>query len=425
MISYDNKQNYFRLICRLKGSVFPRSSAYAFVSAAIALALLLHFRSQGYEDADLESLIQHPFAVQIYAICLGFVIVFRTTIALGRYWEGMTHFETMASKWVDAYMQICAFVNASLKCWAVGTLQHEELLEMKSRLLHWFTLLCSTAVDVMQGEEANDICIEDWRVVPLKQAREVASRPLHSSSESSSSLLGSSDEKHPGKFGNEDIVILGAISPEEMELLHRSSDKVLLIVEWIVEEISMQIVKGRMKIPPPILSRVYQELSNGMLGFNQGMKIAAIPFPFPFAQMLSLLLCSFIMICPLMVVVFTRSSQVYPWAVSACILDFFAILGYIGLNEIAIELENPFGDDVNDLPLLDAHRDMIISLHEIYLTVRPYDDHLDDTPPTTPRGGTASAPPASTGDAEALSTLKCIKSPARDPPAPNGAADDA
>ena len=38
-------------------------------------------------------------------------------------------------------------------------------------------------------------------------------------------------------------------------------------------------------MPPPILSRVYQELSNAMLGFNSAMKVATTPFPFPYAQL--------------------------------------------------------------------------------------------------------------------------------------------
>ena len=42
----------------------------------------------------------------------------------------------------------------------------------------------------------------------------------------------------------------------------------------------------KLMTPPPVLSRVYQELSNGMLGFNQSLKLADVPFPFIFAQIL-------------------------------------------------------------------------------------------------------------------------------------------
>ena len=36
-------------------------------------------------------------------------------------------------------------------------------------------------------------------------------------------------------------------------------------------------------------------------------------------------------------------------------LCFVAIFGYWNLNMIAVELENPFGDDPNDLPLIETH----------------------------------------------------------------------
>ena len=38
---------------------------------------------------------------------------------------------------------------------------------------------------------------------------------------------------------------------------------------------------------PPILTRTYQTLGWGMLAFNRAMKIAMVPFPFPFAQVLT------------------------------------------------------------------------------------------------------------------------------------------
>merc|ERR1719388_52889 len=40
----------------------------------------------------------------------------------------------------------------------------------------------------------------------------------------------------------------------------------------------------------------------------------------------------------------------------AALTAFFGILGYVGLNQISIELECPFGTDPNDLPLLEFQR---------------------------------------------------------------------
>ena len=100
-------------------------------------------------------------------------------------------------------------------------------------------------------------------------------------------------------------------------------------------------------IPPPILSRVYQELSNGMLGYNNAFKVAAIPYPFPLSQITTLMCIVLVIFVPFAVEQF-GGSMVVSW-----IYAFLIVLAYTSLNRVATELENPFGDDENDLPLLD------------------------------------------------------------------------
>lgn len=159
-----------------------------------------------------------------------------------------------------------------------------------------------------------------------------------------------------------DIPVLQSITPEEEALLMHSEDKVLVVCGWLVASLTRKMHSGHLKVPPPICSRCYQELSNGMLGFNQAMKVAVVPFPFPFAQMLSLLLVGFVLTCPVAVLQFTQSAIFTP------VLNFVAVLGYWGLNEIACELENPFGDDPNDLPVMEIHHDFLSAIEEQFIS---------------------------------------------------------
>ena len=46
---------------------------------------------------------------------------------------------------------------------------------------------------------------------------------------------------------------------------------------------------GGVAAPPPIVSRIFQELSNGLLGFENAYKVARTPFPFPYAQIVQVL----------------------------------------------------------------------------------------------------------------------------------------
>jgi len=117
--------------------------------------------------------------------------------------------------------------------------------------------------------------------------------------------------------------------------------------------------------PPPIMSRCYQELSNGMLGFNQTVKMADIPFPFPFSQLLELLLIIFTCILPFYTAIFTEGQ------ISTPILAFFITIGFWSLSEISRELEDPFSDGPNQLPIIDMHERFVELLRQIYHTRRP------------------------------------------------------
>merc|ERR1719201_2848256 len=155
--------------------------------------------------------------------------------------------------------------------------------------------------------------------------------------------------------------VIGEMTREEQARLEKSIDLPCVVADWIMEAVTRAQLKGLLTIPPPILSRFYQELSNGLVGFAQAYKVTATPFPFPFAQILALLLSVFCIVCPIIVVQMTSGYILPP------ILSFSAILSYWGLNQIAVELENPFGDDDNDLPLIDMHRFFVDAVEEAYI----------------------------------------------------------
>merc|ERR1712032_1231857 len=116
-----------------------------------------------------------------------------------------------------------------------------------------------------------------------------------------------------------------------------------------------------LKVPPPILTRVYQTLSRGFVNLLNAKKIAGTPFPFPFAQLITMLLLTNLLMTPVIMAVLV-SSKVF-----AFIFTFVPIFGLFSLNFVAMELENPFGNDDNDLPLMHFQEDfnncLIMLLH--------------------------------------------------------------
>ena len=127
---------------------------------------------------------------------------------------------------------------------------------------------------------------------------------------------------------------------------------------------------GVLDIPPPILSRVYQTLSRGLVNLLNAVKIKDTSFPFPWAQLILCLLGIHTLCTPFVIVSITASLY---WALP---MAFVPIFGMIALNMVASELEMPFGVDDNDLPLQHFQQEMnqglLLLLHE-------RSDHLPHT----------------------------------------------
>lgn len=144
--------------------------------------------------------------------------------------------------------------------------------------------------------------------------------------------------------------VIGNVSDAEIERLQEARGplaKVSLISMWLLELISREIQAGSTgDVAPPILSRLYQFVSEGLAGYNQARKIAYIPFPFPHAQITTLyLLVLDFFVTPLLMITFVTNTTL------GCFLNFFSVLCFTGLHEVAREIENPFQNVPNDVPL--------------------------------------------------------------------------
>jgi len=167
--------------------------------------------------------------------------------------------------------------------------------------------------------------------------------------------------------------ILGPITKEEARALEGAHDKVFLACGWITQAVCTSSLKGWLRVPPPILSRTLQEISNGMIAYAQAGKITLFPFPFPFTQMVTMLLMVMMIVCPLMVAQLTKSLVLSP------LLTLFIMTAYWGLNEICAELENPYGEDANDIPIVLMHKDFCTVIDELRSSRYPslYDSLYD------------------------------------------------
>ena len=146
--------------------------------------------------------------------------------------------------------------------------------------------------------------------------------------------------------------VVGGVSDAEVKLLQpvRPGDRSFRVQTWMVRMMTARLQAGGLAIPPPLLSRTYQVLSDGTAAAMQARKISHVEFPFALRQLLAVLLAAFSCLAPMCICAFIESTPL------AVIISFFVLLGYIALNETARELEQPFGLDANDLALTDYQK---------------------------------------------------------------------
>ncbi|CAE7153816.1 unnamed protein product [Symbiodinium pilosum] len=300
---------------RLHGSVFPRAFAPAGICAAFTL--LLHWLLR-LDPATLEVIgtgASEQGVFDGFTFVLGFLIVFRSQQAYSRWWEGGTLLQQLRGEWFNSYSCLIAFCSSSPE-------KKEEVKAFQHQLVRLYSLLYGCAL------------------------QQVATM----------------DEKTFDLFG------LDGFEPSSMAFLQGSHDRCEITLQWIQRLIVESDAKQILKIAPPILSRVFNELGNGIVNLNNARKITDFPIPFHLAQMITVMLMAHSLVLPLI------SAATVDNISSAGGITFFVSFAYWAVHFITIELEWPFGDDPNDLPLQDMQTDFNMSLSSLI------DDRAQEVP---------------------------------------------
>jgi len=122
--------------------------------------------------------------------------------------------------------------------------------------------------------------------------------------------------------------------------------KTEVVYQWIQVLIMNEVDHGVLhQVPPPILNGAYAELGKALSAYIEIMQIITLPFPFPYSQAALLMIILYMIVAPFVMVGWTHDSA------SAFLFTFFSAMCFWSLELIAAELENPFGNDINDLPV--------------------------------------------------------------------------
>jgi len=290
------------------------AAAAALPSAVIAILLVfLHKENEEFRD---HVSIEKMKASQLWAALiatLSLLISFRTNKAYARFWDGTTLLHQMWGEWFDAVSCLVAFSTMARKN------KPEEVQEFRHTLIRLMSLCHGSAMEEIaqatdgpEGYPAVDIGGLDQRT--LRYLRDC-------------------------KFDQ-----------------RLNFNRVEVLIHMIQTLIVNNHESGVLKIPPPILSRVFQTISRGQVNLANCKKITHTLFPFPYAQLIAALLVTVAAMTPFAMAAICEEAH---WAFMFTIVPVF---GLFALNYVARELEMPFGTDHNDLPLPEFQDHMNNSL---------------------------------------------------------------
>eukprot|EP00443_Scrippsiella_acuminata_P077615 CAMPEP_0115379490 /NCGR_PEP_ID=MMETSP0271-20121206/4559_1 /TAXON_ID=71861 /ORGANISM="Scrippsiella trochoidea, Strain CCMP3099" /LENGTH=398 /DNA_ID=CAMNT_0002802695 /DNA_START=196 /DNA_END=1389 /DNA_ORIENTATION=- len=261
-----------------------------------------------YKMADFLDLLNEPIAYSGFSALVGFFMVFRTQQAYHRFQSGATAVHEMRGEWFDSASSLVSFCKYS-------DTDVSKILRFQHKLVRLFSILHACALADLEGEKR--------------------------------ATNGERDSTRIRAY-NLPLIDVEGLDRESLLQIQQTDCKVELVYQWIqqivVENVKMQVLS----VPPPILTRAFQELSNGMVKYHDAMVIAHVPFPFPYMQTSEILLILHWVFTPLLMCTWTVA---WPWTFSFC---FISVLFLWSLNAVACELENPFGEDPNDLDALHA-----------------------------------------------------------------------
>jgi len=144
-----------------------------------------------------------------------------------------------------------------------------------------------------------------------------------------------------------------------------------------------------------------QFLSDGMIAYNEGRKIMFNPFPFPHAQLSSVFVNVMIFVVPLLM---------WQWIEDIYLsvpFTFLSVMILTSIDEVARELENPFRNIPNELPLVTYQAEFNEAIITMYSGFHPdafwEEPHSKNVKQHHPSTDTNSAPFSSSGS----SSIEC------------------
>lgn len=285
---------------RVEGSILPKAGLYA-ITPAIAAFFFKLADDHNWIDVSGWKLVTNSSAYSSFTWTVGFLLVFRTSQCYSRFWSCATGACTMRAQMFESAASLSSFC-------VMSNAAPRDIEHFKCKLVQLFSMLHAVAMAAISDLGHRDFKIIDVDHMPARNMRCLQSLPTR--------------------------------------------QRVEVVYQWINGLIIGEVKNGLLNVPPPILSRVFQEMEKAMIEYNQVVQIMTLPFPFPYSQVCFMMIVGHVICTPIVMCYYTSN------AYFSMIMTFLASGSFFALELIAAELENPFGDDTNDLPSYDFQEEI-------------------------------------------------------------------
>jgi len=289
------------LLC-VKGSIFPKALAIGIPSALLCVAF--HFLQAFQWARDLKDNMDGLTMVWAgYTTVLGVFLVFRHDQAYGHFNKGASELSQIRGDWFDSVGYFFSYCS------------REPRMQREVNYFQYSLVRLTSALSCFALQEICDL--EDDAL---------------------------------------EIIRLDSMDGESRTVLSQARDKCQLVQQWIRHLVLEGMRTGVLVAEPPMISGALGGFTRGMVTLAKCRNITDIPFPFPYLQTLMAMLLIHWVITPII------AASVMDNVVLAAVGTLLCVAAFWAMHYIADELDQPFGEDDNDLPVRQMQQDFNRSL---------------------------------------------------------------
>jgi putative membrane protein len=295
------------VIFKVHGSIFPAVAPQVLIS--VALSVFAAARSDWLtEQWSVAGLNAEEVDFKQMGTLLAFLIIFKTNWGVLQFWTGLRHTDSLLE-----FSRMLARISCTLFIWEKGNTEALVRKLLRFSVAYWFVI-----IEYLQRSGAHEV--SDKAELDLLRSR------IHS-------LLHVDEIRL--LYPDDESIVCGSASRNAY-----ANPQLILCIQ---KQILMQIYKEGGIAPPPILSQSLSALNGCDRAFWGMEKLDKVLFPLPYNQIVKILILTFTFLTPFTIV------TACGWATP--LIMFFVALGFFGLDEAAEVLEQPFGNDPNQVDL--------------------------------------------------------------------------